>query len=323
MALFEVRDLAVSFATPAGEVDAVAGIDLEVAEGECLALVGESGSGKSQALLACLGLLAANGRARGEVRFDGRSVLGLPERELGRLRGAGIGYVFQDAPGSLTPHLRIGDQLSEALRCHHDVDDATARAEARRMLERVQVPDAAARLRQYPHELSGGTRQRAAIAAALMPRPRLLIADEPTTALDVTVQAQVIALFRELRRELGMALVVVTHDLGVVAGLAERVAVMYSGRIVEEGATTGVLSRPAHPYTSGLLAALPRLDDPTGVPMRTIPGTPPAPGERPRGCAFAPRCDRVHDRCRNVVPALAAAAHGRVACHRPLAGAPA
>jgi oligopeptide transport system ATP-binding protein len=323
MPLLEVRNLTVSFATPAGEVEAVSGIDLAIGTGECLAIVGESGSGKSQALLGCLGLLAANGRARGEVHFDGMPILGLAERELERVRGAGIGYVFQDALGSLTPHLRIGRILSESLRCHRDADAASAMAEAQRMLERVSVPDAAARLGQFPHQLSGGTRQRVAIAAALMPRPRLLIADEPTTALDVTVQAQVIALFRELRRDLGLALVVVTHDFGVVAGLADRVAVMYAGRIVEEGATATVLGHPAHPYTAGLLAALPRLDDVGGEPMRTIPGTPPGPGSRPAGCAFAPRCERASDRCRHERPARRSVSGRRVACHHPVPGDPA
>ena len=323
MPLLEVRNLTVSFATPAGVVEAVSGIDLVIGAGECLAIVGESGSGKSQALLGCLGLLAASGRARGEVRFDGVSILGLGERQLERVRGAGIGYVFQDALGSLTPHLRIGQILSESLRCHRDADAASAMAEAQRMLERVSVPDAGSRLRQFPHQLSGGTRQRVAIAAALMPRPRLLIADEPTTALDVTVQAQVIALFRELRRDLGLALVVVTHDFGVVAGLADRVAVMYSGRIVEEGATATVLGHPAHPYTAGLLAALPRLDDVGGEPMRAIPGTPPAPGSRPAGCAFAPRCERASERCRHELPVLHTVGRQSVACHHALHGDPA
>jgi len=318
MALLEIRALSVGFETPAGRVTAVSGVDLEIGVGECVAVVGESGSGKSQTLLACTGLLAMNGHATGSVRFDGRELLGLRERELQRLRGPGIGYVFQDALGSLTPHLRVGEQLVEALRSHRDTDGATALAEARRMLERVHVPDAAARLRQYPHELSGGTRQRVAIAAALMPQPRLLIADEPTTALDVTVQAQVVELFRELRRELDMALVIVTHDLGVVAGLAERVAVMYAGRVVEQGPAIAVFAAPAHPYTAGLLAALPRLDDDTSVPMRTIPGVPPRPGERSGGCAFAPRCGRRAGDCDEQPPELSGSGPQRAACHHPL-----
>ena len=318
MALLDIRGLSVSFETPSGAVPAVNGIDLEIGDGECVAIVGESGSGKSQALLACAGLLAANGSASGSVRFDGQELLGLPEPQLERLRGPGFGFVFQDASGSLTPHLRIGDQLAESLQAHRDVGRGAAMAEARRMLERVQVAGAASRLRQYPHELSGGTRQRVAIAAALMPGPRLLIADEPTTALDVTVQAQVVSLFRHLRVELGMALVLVTHDLGVVAGLAERVVVMYAGSIVEEGATPGLFGSPRHPYTSGLLAALPRLDDALEQPMRAIAGAPPRPGQLPPGCAFAARCERVDEACERRVPVLQRNRLGRVACHHPI-----
>jgi oligopeptide transport system ATP-binding protein len=318
MALLELDNLTVSFATPSGRVPAVKGIDLRIGEGECVAIVGESGSGKSQTMLACAGLLAANGSASGRVRFAGEDILGLPEARLERLRGPGFGYVFQDAIGSLTPHLRIGDQLAESLLVHRDVGRSAALAEARRMLERVQVPGVASRMVQYPHELSGGTRQRVAIAAALMPRPRLLIADEPTTALDVTVQAQVVALFSELRRELGMALVLVTHDLGVVAGLAERVVVMYAGSIVEEAATTRLFGSPAHPYTAGLLEALPRLDDPADAPMRAIAGSPPGPDQLPPGCAFAGRCVRRVERCQQQVPALVGDASSRVACHRPM-----
>jgi oligopeptide transport system ATP-binding protein len=317
MALLDIRALNVSFKTPSGVVQAVRGVDLAIAEGECVAIVGESGSGKSQALLACAGLLAANGSSSGSVRFDGQEILGLPEAGLERLRGPGFGFVFQDAIGSLTPHLRIGDQMAESLQAHRDVERAAALAEARRMLERVQVPDAASRLAQYPHELSGGTRQRVAIAAALMPRPRLLIADEPTTALDVTVQSQVVSLFRELRRELGMTLVLVTHDLGVVAGLAERVVVMYAGSIVEEGSTRPLFRSPVHPYTAGLLAALPRLDDVVEQPMRAIAGAPPRPGQLPPGCAFAPRCERRGEACGRQTPALLRNRLGRVACHHP------
>jgi len=318
MALLQVDRLKVDFRTPSGSVPAVRGIDLEIGEGDCVALVGESGSGKSQALLACAGLLAANGSTAGSVRFAGQEILGMPERSLQRLRGPGFGFVFQDSIGSLTPHLRIGDQLVESLQAHRTVSRKVALAEARTMLDRVQVSDAAKRLSQYPHELSGGTRQRVAIAAALMPRPRLLIADEPTTALDVTVQAQVVQLFRDLRRELGMTLVIVTHDLGVVAGLAERVIVMYAGSIVEEATTPVLFRRPRHPYTAGLLAALPRLTDPAGQPMRAIPGAPPPPGRLPPGCAFAPRCTRRDASCHQQVPALAATRAGRVACHHPL-----
>jgi len=236
------------------------------------------------------------------------------------VRGPGIGYVFQDTLGSLTPHLRIGDQLVECLRAHRSVDAGMALAEARRMLERVRVPDPVTRLRQYPHELSGGMRQRVAIAAALMARPRLLVADEPTTALDVTVQAQVVDLFRELRRELGMALVLVSHDLGVVASLADRVVVMYAGRVVEEDSVSGLFSGPAQPYTAALLQALPRLDDMPGTPMRTVAGVPPRPGERLGGCAFAPRCTRATGTCTRLRPGLEGVPGRRVACHHPLRG---
>jgi len=318
MALLEVRNLTVCFDTPAGEVAAVRGVDLDIAEGECIAIVGESGSGKSQALLACLGLLAANGRARGEVHFAGEPILNRPERELARLRGGAIGYVFQDALGSLTPHLSVGTQLEESLCCHRKLPRAEARREAQRMLERVHVPDPVSRLRQFPHELSGGTRQRVAIAASLMPRPRLLIADEPTTALDVTVQAQLLALFRELRHELGMSLVMVTHDLGIIAGLAERVVVMYAGRVVEQGPADQVFRQPAHPYTAGLLEALPRLDDVPGTKMRSIPGTPPEPGASVPGCAFASRCRLATTSCQRTEPSLRDAGGRSVACHNPL-----
>ncbi len=314
MALLEIESLSVSFHTRDGELEAVRGVDLSVEAGECLAIVGESGSGKSQTLLAATGMLAGNGRAAGRVSFAGEELLGAPDR-LAAARGRGIGYVFQDALGSLTPHLSIGAQLAEALTVHHGGSRAEALAQARRMLERVHVPDPAARLAQFPHELSGGTRQRVAIAAALMPRPRVLIADEPTTALDVTVQAQVVTLFGELRESLGMALVLVTHDFGVVAGLADRVVVMYAGRVVEEGTAAALFSAPRHPYTAGLLAALPRLDDDPGAPMRTIAGAPPAAGAE-SGCAFAPRCARASARC-SERPELSGGV-SRVACHHPL-----
>ncbi len=321
MPVLELRGLTVAFDTPGGKLTAVDGVDLAVGEAECLAVVGESGSGKSQTFLAALGLLADNGRVTGSASFRGEELIGMTQRGLDRLRGPGVGYVFQDALGSLTPHLRIEDLLVESLRAHRSVGRVTARAEARRMLERVGVPDPDARLRQFPHELSGGTRQRVAIAAALMPGPCLLVADEPTTALDVTVQAQIVQLFRDLRRELGMSLVLVSHDLGVVAGLADRIAVMYAGSVVEEGTAAAIFSGPAHPYAAALLEALPRLDDPPGTPMRTIPGRPPGPSVVGVGCAFRPRCTRAKQRCDEVRPVLAAPGGTRVACHHPLSGA--
>jgi len=256
MPLLEIRALTVEFSgTPA--VRAVDGVDLTVDARESVAIVGESGSGKSQLLHACIGLLAANGRARGSVRFEGKELLGVGH--VAAVRGRGIGFVFQDASGSLTPHLRIGPQLAEVGMAAHGMTQEAARAESRRMLECVHLPDVERRLMQYPHELSGGMRQRVAIALALVARPRLLFADEPTTALDVTVQAEILALVAELCREFGMALLLVTHDLGVVAALADRIAVMQGGRFVETAAAADFLAGPRHPYSAGLLAAVPTL----------------------------------------------------------------
>ncbi|MGQ0428588.1 MAG: ABC transporter ATP-binding protein [Gammaproteobacteria bacterium] len=319
MALLEIRGLTVEFsgARPVRAVDAV---DLDLAPRESLAIVGESGSGKSQLLLACVGLLASNGAARGSVRFDGRELVG-PGDPAAAVRGQGIGFVFQDAGGSLTPHRRIGELLAETGVAAHGTSWRSARAEGARMLERVRLPAAGRLLAQYPHELSGGMRQRAAIALALVPQPQLLFADEPTTALDVTVQAGVVALLAELCRDLGMALLLVTHDLGVVAALAERIAVMYAGRLVEVADAERFLCGPQHPYGAGLLAAVPALAAGQG-PMRTIPGAPPAPGTRFAGCRFEPRCPRAAARCRAEDPPLAARGAGQVACHFPLDGGP-
>src|SRR5918994_4471648 len=257
MLLLEIRALTVDFAA-SPPLRAVDGVDLSVAEQESVAIVGESGSGKSQLLLACTGLLAANGRATGSVRFDGREILG-PGDAAASVRGRGIGSVFQDASGSLTPHRRIGDQLAEVAGRGRGLAGNAARAEARRLLDCVQLTQAVRRLRQYPHELSGGMRQRVAIALALAARPRLLFADEPTTALDVTVQAEILALLAGVCREFGMALLLVTHDLGVVAALADRIAVMNLGRLVETATAADFLRGPRHPYSAGLLAAVPTL----------------------------------------------------------------
>jgi oligopeptide transport system ATP-binding protein len=257
MALLEIRALTVDFAA-APPVRAVDGVELSVGAQESVAIVGESGSGKSQLLLACTGLLAANGCATGSVRFDGQELLG-PGDPAASVRGRGIGFVFQDASGSLTPHRRIGDQLAEVAAAVRGLACDAATAEARRLLDCVRLPDPDRRLRQYPHELSGGMRQRVAIALALAARPRLLFADEPTTALDVTVQAEILALVGGLCREFGMALLLVTHDLGVVAALADRIAVMNAGRLVEIAAAADFLRGPGHPYSAGLLAAVPTL----------------------------------------------------------------
>ena len=316
MALLEIRALTVDFA---GKrlIRAVDHVDLSVDRQERVAIVGESGSGKSQLLLACTGLLAANGRAQGSVRFDGSELIGGGD-PAAAVRGRGIGFVFQDASGSLTPHRRIGDQMAEAAVAAHDTSWQTAMATAERMLERVRLPAARRRLSQYPHELSGGMRQRVAIGAALMSQPELLFADEPTTALDVTVQAEIMTLLAELCRDLGMALLLVTHDMGVVASLADRIAVMYAGRIVESANAAGFLAGPQHPYSAGLLDSVPTLADAHGTELRTIAGTPPAPGTVFPGCRFEPRCPRAQARCQREDPPLVEGTVSMVACHFPL-----
>ena len=310
--LVAIRRLSVAFDGHA----ALGGIDLDVAPGEAVGLVGESGCGKSVTWLAALGLLPSRATVAGSVRIGGQELLGASHAALERVRGGRIAMIFQDPASSLNPVHRIGRQIAEALALHQGIRGAAARAEAKRLLDHVGMPDAARRLDAYPHELSGGQNQRVMIAIALAGRPELLVADEPTTALDVTIQAQILELLQALRRETGMALVLISHDLGVVAETCERVAVMYAGRIVEEVPTSRLFAAPSHPYTRGLLGALPPLDGPRR-PLSAIPGGVPEPWAMPPGCAFAPRCAHRCGSCDEATPTATTLGEGhRVACLR-------
>jgi peptide/nickel transport system ATP-binding protein len=303
--LLDVRDLRVRFETEEGVVRAVDGVSYSVEAGGALGLVGESGSGKSVSSLAVIGLARGRGvTVTGTVVFDGRDLLTLPDAELRRVRGNDVAMVFQDPLSSLHPLKRVGAQVAEAVRAHQDVSRAAARTRAVQLLAMAELNEPARAAEAYAHELSGGMRQRAMIAMALANEPRLLIADEPTTALDVTVQAQILALLRRLREDLGMALVIVTHDLGVIAETADEVAVMYAGRIVERAATRTIFNAPEHPYTWGLLHSIPRLDVPRDVPLVPIEGLPPSPISRPAGCSFHPRCPHVREAHRRIDPTL-------------------
>jgi peptide/nickel transport system ATP-binding protein len=316
-AILSVRNLHVLFDTEQGVVHAVRGISFDVAPGEVLGIVGESGCGKSVSSLALLKLLPGNSRTLGEVAFDGKSLLELGARDLDRIRGHDIAFIFQDPAASMNPVHTIGRQIRESLRMHRGLTHHEAEREALRLLERVGIPDARRRLAAYPHQLSGGMNQRAMIAMALACRPRLLIADEPTTALDVTIQAQIIVLLQELQAELGMSMILITHDLGVVAELADRVAVMYAGLIVEESDVRTLFRAPSHPYTLGLLASMPRIDR-TVDTLHAIDGTVPSPRDLPAGCAFEPRCGYADGTCRHTPPALTALGAGRsAACFHP------
>jgi oligopeptide transport system ATP-binding protein len=312
-----VRGLSVTFSIRQGQVPAVAHVDLDVARGELVALLGESGSGKSVTARAIMGLDPGNARVHAdEIRLGGVDLLALGEEQRRRLRGSRMSLIFQDALSALNPVLSIGDQIGELFREHEGVSRRQARRRAVEMLRQVGIPAPDKRVGDYPHQFSGGMRQRILIAMAIALKPELLIADEPTTALDVTVQAQILELLDTLRREMEMAVLLITHDLGVVSEVADRVAVMYAGRIVETGAADDLFAHPAHPYTEALLRSVPRVEHLSGD-LHAIPGSPPNPLQLPAGCPFHPRCEWVVERCRAERPQLMALPAGRsAACHR-------
>ncbi|MET4017857.1 peptide/nickel transport system ATP-binding protein [Bradyrhizobium sp. JR7.2] len=310
--LVSIQGLSVAF----NGVAVLRGVDLALQKGEALGLVGESGSGKSVTWLAALGLLPRHAKVSGSVRLDGREILGAAAGELDRVRGGRVAMIFQDPASALNPVLTIRKQLCEALALHRDLSGEAVKAEARRLLDLVGIPDAARRLEAYPHEFSGGQVQRIMIAMALAGNPDLLVADEPTTALDATIQAQILELLSTIRREMSMAMVLISHDLGVVAENCDRVAVMYAGRIVEQAPANQLFADPVHPYAQGLIGALPPLDGPRRR-LTAIPGTVPDPAHMPSGCAFAPRCALAAEPCGLAVPSLAPIANDRVvACIR-------
>jgi oligopeptide/dipeptide ABC transporter ATP-binding protein len=317
--LLEVEGLTVDIHLRRSTVHAVDQLTLHLDAGETVGLVGESGCGKSTTGLALLGLLPPGGRiAGGSIRVNGKQLVGLGERGMRELRGNELGMVFQDPMTALNPTQRIGVQVAEPLRIHSDISPADARRRAEEMLALVGLPRPAEQLDKYPHELSGGMRQRVVIATALICEPKVVIADEPTTALDVTTQDQILMLFEDLKRQLGMSLLLITHDMGVVAGHADRVLVMYAGRIVEEGQTDIVFGAHRHRYTEALLASIPTLDTPKSQRLTTIPGLPPDLTHPPDGCRFADRCRHASDRCRSAEPEATVAGPHRFSCHHPV-----
>jgi len=294
--LLVVEDLHVRFPTDDGVLQAVRGVSWEVKEREVLGIVGESGCGKSVSSMALLGLLPATARITGSARFRGQELIGVPDRTIRSLRGRKISMIFQDPMTSMNPVYTVGGQLAEAVRAHYDITNKAARARAIEMLDLVGIPQAKARARSYPHEFSGGMRQRAMIAMAIINNPDVIIADEPTTALDVTVQAQILETLQEVKEEVGAAIILITHDLGVIAGMADRVKVMYAGRIVESGTAEQIFDTPRMPYAAGLLGSIPSIEQ-TGDVLTPIRGTPPGLVNPPPGCPFVPRCPLAIDEC--------------------------
>lgn len=312
--LLAVEDLRVSFRTREGTVPVLNGVSFEIERGEVVALLGESGSGKSVTAQAIMGILPrATGRVdAGVVRLDGTDVLTLPEQQRVQIRGERVAMVFQDALSALNPVYRVGDQITEVYRRRHRVSRKQARAKALELMDLVRIPDAARRVNDFPHQFSGGMRQRIMIATALVLEPEVLIADEPTTALDVTVQAEIMELLDEIRRERNMSVLLITHDMGVVANTADRVCVMYAGSVVEHGPAKDVFSRPAHPYTEGMLRSIPKMARPTGLQF-SIPGAPPRPGLAPSGCPFRDRCPAAVGECAEEQPRLVTVGEGHQA----------
>ena len=321
MPLLEIENLSVEFPTSQGTLRAVDRIDLTLDEGEVLGVVGESGSGKSVTMLALMGLVGYPGRVRADkLRFDGRDLLTMSARERRQLTGKDVAMIFQEPSTSLNPCFTIGFQLAETLKKHEGMDGKAAKRRSIELLEQVGIPAPESRLKAFPHQMSGGMNQRVMIAMAIACNPRLLIADEPTTALDVTIQAQILELLMTLQRERNMALVLITHNMGVVAETAQRIMVMYAGQIMEERKVDALFANPQHPYSAALLAALPeRSEDATR--LATIPGMVPGLNDRPKGCLFSPRCAYATEHSRNVQPELRNWADGRVRCHYPLGDA--
>ncbi len=313
--LLEVNDLQVSFPTDDGLVRAVRGIELSIAPGEVLGVVGESGSGKSVTALATMRLLPRRAVVEGSVRFDGMDLLALPSREMRALRGAEISMIFQDPMTALNPVFTVGDQIVEVIRAHGPVGRPLAQRRSIELLDLVGIPEPHRRARQYPHEFSGGMRQRAMIAMAVANRPKLIIADEPTTALDVTIQAQVMGVIAEVRRTVGSALMLITHDLGLVAGIADRVLVMYAGTVFECATTDSIFHDSKNPYTRGLIRSLPRIDARDRTRLYAIPGRPPTGFATGRGCPFAPRCELAADVCRDMPELAEVGRHHWSRCH--------
>jgi len=321
MTLLDVDNLAVQFSTQDGPVYAVNGLSFTLKKGQTLGIVGESGSGKRQTVLALMGLLARNGRATGQALYHGQNLLTLPEHELNAIRGNRMAMIFQDPMTSLNPYLTVERQMTEVLQLHKGQDRNSARNTCVRMLDAVRIPEASKRIGMYPHEFSGGMRQRVMIAMALLCEPEVLIADEPTTALDVTVQAQILLLLRELQQNFGTAIVLITHDLGVVAGLCDHVVVMYGGRVMEQGSARQLFKSASHPYTLGLLRAVPRMDRDDAA-LLSIPGAPPNMARLPNGCPFSPRCAFADQRCHEALAPLHALPDVNDqwrACHRDVA----